>query len=559
MFLAGCMSATSRPDASPVVVKLIAFNDFHGHINPPATPTRLQIESEGGRSLELSTGGIAYLSTLIAQLKAENPLHAVVGAGDMIGGSPLVSSLFHHEPAIELLGQAGLELTSVGNHEFDAGRDELLRMQNGGCHPGGGPDTCVNGVFAGARFKYLAANVIDQQTGRSLFPGYAIKELTLASGHKLPMAFIGLVLRDTPSVVAASGVAGLSFIDEADAANALVPELRGRGVEAIVILIHEGGFTRQTAFDDASCPDFTGPIKDIVARLDPAIDVIVSGHTHRAYICRHADRLITSAGSEGRMVTDIDVTIDPVTKDVMHATARQLAAVNERLPNPRPDKYPTLSKDARLTATVDLYNAQAAPLAHREIGKITADITRQPNASGECALGNLIADAQLAATRSAGAQIAFMNRGGIRADLRADHAVVTYNDVFSIHPFGNGLVTLSLTGEQIDALLEQQQWHPSDTMLQVSAGFHYEWDAAAPKGQRVDIGRIRLDGAPIDPAHVYRVTVNEFLAQGGDGFLTLKHASNRTRGIQDVDALAQYIASHSPIGVPSGERIVRRN
>lgn len=558
MLLASCMSATPRPDALPVVIKLIAFNDFHGHINPPTSPTRLQPENEGGRALELSTGGIVYLSTLIAQLKAQNPLHAVVGAGDMIGGSPLISTLFHHEPAIELLGKAGLEFTSVGNHEFDAGRDELLRMQNGGCHAGGGSDTCVNGTFAGAQFKYLAANVIDQQTGKPLFPGYAIKEFTLANGHKLPMAFIGLVLRDAPNVITASGIAGLSFTDEADAANALVPELRGRGIEAIVILIHEGGFTKQTMFDDATCPDFTGAIKSIVDRLDPAIDVIVSGHTHRAYLCRYGNRLITSAGSEGRLVTSIDVTVDPLTKDVMHATARQLAVVNERLSNPRPDEYPTLAKDSRLTALVDFYNAQAAPLAQREIGKITADLTRQPSESGECAIGNLIADAQLAATRSAGAQIAFMNRGGIRADLRSDHAIVTYSDVFSIHPFGNGLVTLSLTGEQIDALLEQQ-WQQSDTMLQVSAGFSYEWDAAAPVGRKVDISRIRLDGATIDPAQVYRITVNEFLSQGGDGFLMLKNASERIRGVQDIDALAQYIAAHSPLGEPRMKRIVRRN
>jgi 5'-nucleotidase len=228
------------------------------------------------------------------------------------------------------------------------------------------------------------------------------------------------------------------------------------------------------------------------------------------------------------------------------------------LPNPQPGKYPTLSKDARLTALIDLYNTRAAPLALREIGKITTEIVRQPNESGESGLGDLIADAHLEATRSAGAQLAFMNHGGIRADLRAERGVVTYNDLFSVHPFGNGLITLSLTGEQIDALLEQQ-WLQSDGTLQVSAGFYYEWSAAAPAGQKVDIGRIRLQGEPIDAKQVYRVTVNEFLAEGGAGFVMLKRAPERVRGIVDLEALERYVAAHSPIGAPPGGRIVRRD
>ncbi|HEY5808482.1 MAG TPA: bifunctional metallophosphatase/5'-nucleotidase, partial [Povalibacter sp.] len=276
------------------------------------------------------------------------------------------------------------------------------------------------------------------------------------------------------------------------------------------------------------------------------------------YICRVGHRLVTSAGAEGRYVTDIDVTIDPATRDVIRDVARQFAAVNGTLPNPLPEKYPTLAADARLSPLVTFYNAKAAPLAQRTVGRITAEITRQPNEAGESAMGDLIADAQLAATREAGAQIAFMNRGGMRADLRTDTGTVTYSDVFSIHPFGNGLITLSLTGQQIDDLLEQQ-WLPSSTMLQVSTGFSYEWDAAAPAGTKVDIAAIRLQGARIDPAQIYRVTVNEFLSQGGDGFLMLRAAPARVRGIIDVDALEQYIARNSPIGAPAMGRIIRRN
>jgi 5'-nucleotidase len=232
--------------------------------------------------------------------------------------------------------------------------------------------------------------------------------------------------------------------------------------------------------------------------------------------------------------------------------------VNGRTENPLPQKYPTLAKDARLMPLVDFYNAQAAPLARREVGRTEAEITRQANPSGESALGDLVADAQLDATKAAGAQIAFMNRGGMRTDLRADKGIVTYSDVFSVHPFGNGLITLSLTGTEIDALLEEQ-WLHANTMLQVSTGFTYEWDAAQPAGQRIDFSRIRLNGRSLGPGTVYRVTVNEFLAQGGDGFAILKDAPDRMRGVMDVEALEHYIAQHTPIEAPAGNRIVRRN
>ncbi|MBB6095380.1 5'-nucleotidase [Povalibacter uvarum] len=557
--LASCASQVETPVQGEVSVKLIAVNDFHGNINPPRSPTRIPDPASPDRPFELPTGGVEYVSALMAELKARNPLHAVVGAGDLIGGSPLVSALFHHEPAIEALSKAGLEFTSVGNHEFDAGRVELLRMQNGGCFAGSGQDTCRNGKFAGAQFQYLAANVIDQATGRSLFPPYAIKKFKAPNGASFQIAFIGLVLEDTASLVVASGVAGLEFTDEADAANALIPELRSKGIEAIVVLIHEGGLTAQKVFDDPTCPEFTGAIRDIVRRFDPAIDVVVSGHTHRPYICHDSGRLVTSAGAEGRIITDIDVTIDTATKDIVRSQATQLAVVNDTAPNPLPLRYPTLAKDPKLTPLVTFYNDQAAPLAQREVARISADIVRAPATTGESALGDFIADAQLIATRApeaGGAQIALMNRGGMRADLRADKGYITYSDVFSVHPFNNGLITLTLTGEQIDEVLELQ-WGPADTMLQVSEGFSYEWDGRKPVGERVDFASISLNGQPLEATKSYRVTVNEFLAMGGDNFKVLAKASDRVRGIMDVEALERYVTARSPISAPALGRIRR--
>jgi 5'-nucleotidase len=528
---------------APVIVKLIAFNDFHGAINPPASRTLVDDPQHPGSTLSLPTGGIEYLSSLIAQLKAQNGLNAVVAAGDLVGGSPLVSAAYRDEPTIELLGLAGLEFSALGNHEFDAGWGELLRKQRR------------------SRFQYLAANVRIRTTGELLFPAYAIKEFTSRGDIHVSIAFIGLVLKGTPALVVADRTSGLSFTDEASAANAVAAELRARDIRTIVALIHEGGRTSDPQFDDSSCRDFSGPIKQIADRLDPAIDLIISGHTHRSYSCRHAGRLITSAGAEGRFVTEIDLTIDPRSGEAMSATARQHAVVNDQVPNPLTSRYPTLPRDARLSTVVSSYNQRAAPTVTRRVGTIMADITRQTTPAGESALGDLIADAQLAATRSAqngGAQIALMHSGGMRDDLQAARGFLTYGDLFAVHPFGNALVTLGLTGEQLRMLLEEQ-WTRANTVLQVSEGFTYAWDAARPVGARVEPGSMRLNGVPIGWRTMYRVTINEFIASGGNGFSVPSKGLEPRRGIVDVAALEQYVSAHSPLSVPATNRITRRH
>jgi len=567
LMVAGCQSTAEGPaqrpaspsvQSGPVVVKLAAFNDFHGHLEPHGATLRVNDPRVPEKLVELPVGGVAYLASVVAQLKAENPLTTVVAAGDLFGASPLISTLFHQEPSVEALNRLGLEFSAVGNHEFDAGRAELLRIQQGGCFPGNGQDTCRNGSFAGAQYRYLAANVIDQASGKSLLPGYAVKKYPLAGRGSVEIAFIGLVTTDAPGLVMQSGIKGLSFIDEADAANALVPEIRARGIESIVVLIHEGGYTEQTTFDDVSCPEFSGRILAIMDRLDPAIDVVVSGHTHRAYVCRHGGRLVTSAGYEGRIVTDIDLTIDPATRNITSASARQLAVVNDTATNPLPEKYPTLRQDRSVQSLVDRYRVEAQPLAQRRVGRITQEIVRAAAASGESALGDLIADSQLAATRNSGAQIAIMNSTGIRTDLRGVDGRVTYNDVFSINPFGNGLITMTLSGAQIEAIMEQQLARAKNN-LQVSQGFSYEWNAAAPIGKRIDIGSIKLNGVAIDAAASYRVTVNEFLAEGGDGFALFAEGTDRIRGVTDVQALERYLAENSPIAPPMLNRVKRLN
>ena len=544
----GLLPVMAGPKAATVDVQLLAINDFHGNLQPPAGSSG-RINDHG---VNVDAGGVEYLATHVKSLKATMPAGrtAVVSAGDLVGASPLISALFHDEPTIEAMNLLGLDVNAVGNHEFDEGTAELKRLRGGGCHP---VDGCQDGdPYAGSDFPFLAANVVSQKSGNTLFPGVKVMKL---GGEKV--GFIGMTLEGTPLIVTPSGVAGYDFLDEAETANFYAAQLQARGVQSIVVLVHEGGFP--TGFFD-ECPGISGPIVDIVNRMDPSIDVVVSGHTHQGYDCEINNKLVTSASSFGRLVTDIDLTIDRRTHDIVTAEANNVIVTR------------TVARDAAETALIAKYNALSAPLANRVIGSITADITRTSTPAGESALGDVIADAQLAATAPAGfgdAVAAFMNPGGIRTDLLYNQisggeapGEVTYGEAFNVQPFGNSLVTMTLSGNQIDTLLEQQFDNPtpgSTRILQVSDGFTYAWDNAQPTGSKVDISTIMIDGVAIDPSGSYRVTVNSFLADGGDGFSVLVSGTDRLGGAVDLDALADYFAANSPVAPGPQDRITRVN
>ena len=567
----GCSAATVRRGAPPaqspppdaadeVTIQILALNDFHGHLEPP--------KGSSGRVGTVEAGGAAYLATHVEDLRQRNANTVVVSAGDLIGASPLVSALLHDEPTIEAMNLIGLDLHAVGNHEFDEGRAELLRMQDGGCHPS---DGCQDGSgFDGAEFAFLAANVVDRETGETLFPPYAIREL-----DGVHVAFVGMTLEGTPNVATASAVAGLDFRDEADTVNALVPVLRRQGVEAIVVVVHEGG--SPTALDVRGCADVTGPIVDVVTRMDPAIDLVISGHTHQPYSCVIAGRPVTSAYSFGRVLSVIDVRVSRATKDV---TSVQ---VDNRIVTRH------VAADERIARLIGRASVVTAPIANRRIGTLSvpagcdpaaspgcADISRAADDSREQAMGNVIADAQLAATADpglGGAVIAFMNPGGVRAELAypggsagEGDGVLTHGELFSVQPFGNVLVTMTLTGAQIDLLLEQQfcglnAAANGHNVLLPSAGFYYVWDeseaaAATTCGTRdvVPFDSITLRGAPLDPAASYRVTVNSFLADGGDGFPAFETGTDRLAGALDTDAFEAYLRAAEPRGIVAAPR-----
>jgi 5'-nucleotidase len=521
-----------------VEVQLLAVNDFHGNLEPPA--------GSSGRIGTVVAGGVEYLATHIKALEATNRNTLVVSAGDLIGASPLLSALFHDEPTIEAFNAIGLDFNAVGNHEFDEGTTELVRMQRGGCHP---VDGCQDGDgFAGADFKFLAANVVSERNGRTLFPGTEIRRI-----GGVNIGFIGMTLEGTPTIVTPSGVAGYDFLDEADTANREVEKLKRKGVETIVVLIHEGGLPTG-GFNE--CPSISGAIVDIVNRMDDEIDLVVSGHTHQAYNCVIDGRPVTSAASFGRIVTDIDLTIERATRDVTSISVNNVIATRD------------VAADPDQTALIAKYAALADPLRNRVIGSITTDITRTQNAAGESALGNLIADGQLDATSPVGfgeAVVAFMNPGGIRTDLTFAPSgseapgEVTYGEAFAVQPFGNSLVTMTLTGTQIDTLLEQQFDNPvvgQRRILSPSRDFTYSWSASAPTGSKVDIAGIEIGGVPISPFASYRVTVNIFLSDGGDNFFVLRDGTDRLGGAVDLDALeAYFVAAGGPVSPPALDRI----
>ena len=531
------VSGGDTQEPEEVQLRILAINDFHGNI---ATTS----DAFGG------VGRADYLAANVAAARAGAENSVFVSAGDLIGGSPLISALFHDEPTIEAMNLMGLDFNGVGNHEFDEGPAELLRMQQGGPHPEA--DDIDGEPFQGADFQFLAANVIDDRTGNTIFPPYAVREF-----RGIRVAFIGLTLEGTPRIVARSGVAGLSFLDEADTVNSLVPRLQEEGIQAIVVLLHEGGFSDGGQNDCGAGLD--GPVAEVAARLDQAVDLVIAGHTHDEFICEIGGKWVTMADNAGRLFTVIDATLNRSTGDLTVQTARNVT-----------NSQAGVTPVPALTALIDRYDRLSAPRADAVV-VVTADITRQQNEAGESALGDVIAGVHLAATKGAddgNAVVAFMNQGGIRDNIRfagsgteAD-GELTYGEAFAVHPFGNSLVTMTLTGAQIDALLEQQ-FDDSDTgygnILQVSAGFSYTWDAAAPVGSRVNASSIAIDGAAIEPDGRYRVAVNSFLADGGSGFSVLEEGSERTGGEIDVDALVAYFARAGAVAPGAEDRITRLN
>jgi len=550
----GQMAAFLHRGLADVELQLLAFNDYHGHLQS-TTPGSVDGESAGGSE---------YLSAALIELRAGHENTLTVAAGDLIGGSPAFSGLFHDEPSVESLNAMGLDVSSVGNHEFDEGVTELLRMQQGGCHPDDGcyfPDN----PYAGADFPWLAANVVNHTSGDTVLPPYWITQV--GTTH---VAFIGMTLEATDTLVAASGIVGWDFLNEAETANALVPMLQAQGVETIIVLLHEGGSQTPPPGAVDACVGISGPVVAINDALDPAIDALITGHTHLPYNCLLDDpdgdpRIVTSAYSYGRVVSELNLVIDPRTGDVVRdeSTAMNHAVIQA-----------DLTPDPALTAVIAKWQPLFDNSGNDPIGTITADINRGGTDGSdrgvESAAGNLVADAQLWATSANSADIAFMNPGGVRSDLTyADSGgegdgVVTYSEAFTFQPFGNTLITYEMTGAEIVSVLEEQCQPLGSSRpflhLGVSDGFTYDlattFDGGTGDCTSVAVTNVKLNGVALNPTGTYNVTVNNFLADGGDNFTTFGTiTSPRFDGGNDLLALITYFGAYSPIAPPSTDRV----
>ncbi|MFM9879728.1 MAG: bifunctional metallophosphatase/5'-nucleotidase [Burkholderiaceae bacterium] len=571
----GAPAPSPAPITANITAKIIGFNDYHGTLFSPGN-TRAN-----STATPVAAGGADYMAAYVASMRAQNPNNVVVGAGDLIGATPLVSALFNDEPSVETLNRIGLEFSAVGNHEFDKGSAELLRLQNGGCRRLADntidPNSCRGASvgtpvpYEGARFRWLAANVVVNATGQTVLPAFGTKVF-----NGVTVAFIGMTLRTTPTIVTPSGVAGLTFNDEAATVNALIPTLRAQGIESIVVLIHEGGVQTGTAADINQCAgDMAGSaIASIVSRLDNAVDLVVSGHTHQAYNCLLPNATgrripVTSTNANGRLLTEIDITMSPTTRDITAVVANN--RIVDRI-------NAAITPNATVLSIMTAYNNLVSPIANMVIGRIsTALISTASDNACNVPAGDLITDAQLAATAPVGfgeAVIAFQNRGGIRtpgftfpsSPAGEGDGNVTYGEAFTTQPFGNSLVTMTLTAQQIKNVLEEQfagcrgQGATTTRIMIPSNGFKYTWNGANACDARISnvtLTRggvtetiVNAAGVVVNPAQNFRVTVNNFMATGGDGYLTFTGGTNLLGGAQDIDALAAFIAGTRAPGAP---------
>ena len=544
LLLAGCVSAPQ----GPVTINLVSLNDFHGNLEP----SRYVLKGADGKEETMRAGGAEAVAAALQAWRKEDKELLLVSTGDIVGASPALSSLWADEPTIEVMNMLNLRASALGNHEFDGGRKELLRQQNGGCDSPHPTKACkFTPAFGGAKFTYLGANVIDKVTGKPIIPGFSIETV---KGIKIGL--VGVVLRDTPNMVVASGIAGLQFGDEAEAINAALPAMRAAGAKVIVALVHQGGRTVESPLQ-ADCSQLTGDIVPVVKKIDPSVKLVLTGHSHQGYLCDVDGRVVTQADTAGHLLTRVSMQVEPDSGAVSNLKVANVVM--------KPGEYPA---DPKMVAFVAQVKERSQAALMRPIAKIAAaPLLRKHNDAGESALGNLVADAALDSARPLGAQFAFMNNGGIRRDLEAGaDKTVNFGQAQVVLPFGNTTVVMNLTGAQIRTLLERQ-WPDgpkvTSNVLQVSQGFTYTWDAKRPAGSRLVPGSVKLDGKALDDRATYRLAVNNFLAEGSDGYPEFALGVERIdTGLRDLDGFIAYLKKIEGQGAALAQaapRIVRIN
>jgi len=544
LLLAGCVSTPQ----GPVTLNLVSLNDFHGNLEP----SRYVLKHADGKEEVMRAGGAEAVAAALQAWRKEDKDLLLVSTGDIVGASPALSSLWADEPTIEVMNMLDLRASAVGNHEFDGGRKELLRQQNGGCDSPHPTRACkFTPDFGGAKFTYLGANVIDSATGKPVVPGFRIEDV-----KGIKVGLVGVVLKDTPNMVVASGVAGLQFGDEAEAINRALPAMRAAGAQVIVALVHQGGRTVESPLQ-AGCSQLKGDIVDVVKKIDPSVKLVLTGHSHQGYLCNVDGRTVTQADTAGHLLTRVSMQVEPKTGAVSNLVVKNVVM--------KPGEYPA---DPKMTAFVAQVKERSKEALMRPIAKVAgAPVLRKTNDAGESVLGNMIADAALDSVRHLGAQLAFMNNGGIRRDLEAGpDGTVAFGQVQVVLPFGNTTVVMDLTGAQIRALLERQ-WadgvDSNSSVLQISEGFSYAWDPKRPAGSRLVPGSLKLNGKEMQDDATYRIATNNFLAEGSDGYPEFGKGTARVdTGMRDLDGFIAFLKKIEGQGAavaPAVPRIVKVN
>ena len=526
ILVSGCASPPQVSAASQSVeLSIFSINDFHGHIQsklPTPLSPRLP-DFQTGELKAQAAGGVAYLATVLDKLRSQRKNQVFVAAGDLVGASPQMSSLLKDEPTLSALGELGLTVSSLGNHDLDAGLPELMRKSRGECDSAG----CAWPEFKGASFPYLAANMFETETGKRVLPSHILKDI-----GGLKIAFVGAVTRDVPKVIIPKSIVGLRFADEADTLNALVPELRAAGAQVLVAIMHEGAMFDGSANDPSyACTGLKGRGVDIAKRLDPAYAIIISGHTHQAYTCKIDGRLMVQAGSFGGWLTESRLTLDA------NGVVLDAQAINH------PVLQGIYAPNPAFVALVQRAAALTTAARNKPVANLTRGATRSATAPfGDSPLGNLVADSHLAYARKRGVvDIGLTNSGGIRADLTVEPGrTVTLSDLFAIQPFGNDLIALTITGAQLRELIRRQlPKRPGATVLQVSSNLNYQWSQL--EGADAVLQSVTIDGKPLDQARDYRVVVNTFMAEGGNDLNVFKQGRDRLTVGPDIDAFEEWL------------------
>ncbi|MFD7321726.1 bifunctional metallophosphatase/5'-nucleotidase [Streptomyces sp. NPDC059875] len=563
----GALSVTPAAADDPIDVQLLSITDFHGYLQPPTPGQGGRIPAGGGTSV--TVGGAAYLATHLTRLRSGHPNSVFFSTGDNFSGWPFEVDAHQDEPTIEVLNKLGLRFSAVGNHELDVSPEFLVNhMEDGRCFGTVGVDSCFTDStgrrFHGADFDFLSGNIVSKRTGRTVVDPYRIEWFRGADGKRVPVGFISTTVEATVTG-STSYQPGLRALDQAQTIDRYAKELRRRGVEAIVLNVHEGGSPKSAATSGYDvCDSAYGPVIELAKKVTPEIDAVVTGDWHSRFNCMVPDpagkpRPVVEAGNHGALISEINLSLDPKTGEVLRDRTR---SVNHAVTR-------DVAPDREVQKIVDHWAARGAERFAQPLATQTGSFTRTPNAAGESTAADLYADVQYwnaNRTPDGRADLALIaaqpaqGSTAVRGDLpyaKGSHPAdadgrILYGESWNVYGYGNPVLTVSVKGRQLDAILEQQwQKQPNGTVksapLAVSRNVSYRYDPARPVGDRVSPRDVLINGRPLDPERTYRVAALAYTVIGADGYSAFAGYTAPVRDGADHESFVDYLRAHKKI------------